>query len=328
MKKMFNLLVVLFLVLSLVSASAESEVRSSEESRKAIVADDNGHLRTMMVLRSDLLNFVEGRDYEVIRVTLNDGWYLLVNGEGVVGEVLGREAKALSVKKAGARDPKVVKKFFSKDGNVLWSKKSSHVREGWAAADAEIALYQLEDVEIVHFFQESFNRLVAVRSGEKASSSAAEYTPVTPVTGTPVTPVESTPVTPVESTPVTPVESTPVTPVESTPVTPVESTPVTPVESTPATPVEETPAKPEVTLAVPEAPAAPEVTLAVPEVPAAPEVQAEAPSTEHNVSTSHNVQEEVPAVTLAAPEAPAASAEIASTAVLAPADADSERETF
>ena len=100
------------------------------------------------------------------------------------------------------------------------------------------------------------------------------------------------------------------------------------MESTPATPVEETPAKPEVTLAVPEAPAAPEVTLAVPEVPAAPEVQAEAPSTEHNVSTSHNVQEEVPAVTLAAPEAPAASAEIASTAVLAPADADSERETF
>ena len=132
--------------------TAPVQVSSLDVSKKTIVTDDEGNFRQMMIRSGDLSKV----DYDEIVIDTWNGVSLLVNTDGVVGEIFTREDNSNNVRRAGIRKENVVKNFFNANGEV----KSDCVREGYAVSDTEIGTYNLTNIRFVQIAGEENYRLV------------------------------------------------------------------------------------------------------------------------------------------------------------------------
>ena len=132
--------------------TAPVQVSSLDVSKKTIVTDDEGNFRQMMIRSGDLSKV----DYDEIVIDTWNGVSLLVNTNGVVGEVFTREDESNNARRAGIRKESVVSTFFNANGEV----KSDCVREGYAVSDTEIGTYNLTNVRFVQIDGEECYRLV------------------------------------------------------------------------------------------------------------------------------------------------------------------------
>ncbi len=133
--------------------TAPVEVSSLDVSKKTIVTDDEGNFRQMMIRSGDLSKV----DYDEIVIDTWNGVSLLVNTNGVVGEVFTREDESNDdARRAGIRKESIVRTFFNTNGEV----KADCVREGYAVSDTEIGTYNLTNVRFVQIAGEENYRLV------------------------------------------------------------------------------------------------------------------------------------------------------------------------
>ncbi len=264
-----------------VATATPAMVYSRDASEKTIITDAEGNFRQMMIKAGDLAKV----DYEEIVIDTWNGVSLLVNTDGVVGEVFTRETESNNVRRAGIRKESVVKNFFDANGEL----ESSRVREGYAVSDTEIGTYNLTNIRFVQIAGEENYRLVINGKSHTGGGNGGKADPTATATPAPTQEPTQQPTQKPTPTPAPAADDTPPVPRDTVTPNPIHNPTSTP---TPAPATGDAPADPteKVTHGVrhngydeeAEATPAPTAEPAVEETPEPPvfESSAEAPAEE------------------------------------------------
>lgn len=131
--------------------TAHIQVSSLDVSKKTIVTDNDGNIKHMTISYGDLKKV----DYEEVIINNWNGVALIVNNEGVIGEIFNRENKANNAQKTSKLGEETVKNFFI-NGLI----KSNRVKEGYAVPNSQIKTYDITNIMFVQIFGEENYRLV------------------------------------------------------------------------------------------------------------------------------------------------------------------------
>ncbi len=137
--------------------TAMTTLTSLEASEKTILVDSLGY-RHAMILEGDLKKVA----YKEIKVDVENGICLRLNGLGVIGEIWHRESMVQEAKTVNnSHDESYVRKFFSQNGELF----TNYVREGYAELNTSTRLYQITGIRFVQLQGEDFFRLVVKGTG-------------------------------------------------------------------------------------------------------------------------------------------------------------------
>ena len=166
--------------------TAMTTLTSLEASEKTILVDSLGY-RHAMILEGDLKKVT----YKEIKVDVENGICLRLNGLGVIGEIWHRESMVQEAKTVNnSHDESYVRKFFSQNGELF----TNYVREGYAGLKTSTRLYQITGIRFVQLQGEDFFRLVVKGTGNSGNGNGGNDYPV--VTPAPTTNFPDDPIKP------------------------------------------------------------------------------------------------------------------------------------